>query len=1006
MSILLDKLMAKRAYWTQIGFSDGQMIIDFVYMVENNLDIYFDKDNPTVRSYKKQLIKVLGSDHEHLMLMVHCEAEKSIGGSKYDNPLYSKLGDEAYSHYLQFGERYPIECLDFHICLLYGLLAVGDIEKFEDYFYGILETYRENFDDNKFLWNRNKLYIIYRFLCVHLPKFANDMFKKEKSNFVDAMKEDALLYYTRICIAGSRANKENNLNYLKEAIEECEQWLNESECKDNEICVFLYLEKGIYFRNIGEIKSAVSEFEKVIELSDFVPTRRYALAQIASLYYVNNSWKLLNRLLTGSSEMYKKFDEPDENVAYLYGIEALLRAHDGNKTVALENIDIAVDIAQKLVGQDGELAVVMRNNQSLVYWILGDYSNAQKINYELMDVIKAHSEEYPEAITLVLNNNLMFNGYMGFEKNNIIITKRLLRDKKTPYDAVTSYPLKSNLFLFKKVGEFEECGDEQDTLYEELATYYSKPRNDNGYFQFIRGAIVKFSRQKNKKKEIFYLKAVIDYVRGMEYEEFGFEDFVAIQAEIKLLEYNNNLPEMDRCIHFVWEERLIPLIQRIYKEKYRNEVFSLIILSKSYMSLIMSVYKYYHRLSDNILYKYVEYYKYSLEEIQKSADRIAWSEIDNLNSIKFSEDYLVVDTFEYRYIDFGNPLYIVSMDSMNLNETIRRMFFAVTCEKLFMKKCKVHVLFDESINSLCGLMSENKISSASNYIMSRLNPFLINKKRIYVCDDMLLTRYIAKLLMTSEDSFLCEQIPIVFCSNIWNVVDDVEVRDVSNAYIFGKTKFIQPKNSEEILQDYLTEIPYSEREISTIGELLGCSVQKQRFDRKILEKSSYSIIHLSTHTKISGVGNEELVIGEYSEGSYATLDYNEISNAKWENVDLVVLSACNTGALTKYGDDDMTLENAVHESNARSCISTLFEVEDGTNAFFMTCFYKELKKTNRVIESYVNALNTMRQITKREILQDWDYKKLGMEQYLKEYAFDDQVFNELDDFGAYILNIY
>ena len=68
MSVLLDKLIAKKEYWTQIGFTYGQMIIDFVYMYENNLDIYFDRDNPRVCSYKKQLIELLGSDSEQLFL--------------------------------------------------------------------------------------------------------------------------------------------------------------------------------------------------------------------------------------------------------------------------------------------------------------------------------------------------------------------------------------------------------------------------------------------------------------------------------------------------------------------------------------------------------------------------------------------------------------------------------------------------------------------------------------------------------------------------------------------------------------------------------------------------------------------------------------------------------------------------------------------------------------------------------------------------------------------------
>ena len=51
-------------------------------------------------------------------------------------------------------------------------------------------------------------------------------------------------------------------------------------------------------------------------------------------------------------------------------------------------------------------------------------------------------------------------------------------------------------------------------------------------------------------------------------------------------------------------------------------------------------------------------------------------------------------------------------------------------------------------------------------------------------------------------------------------------------------------------------------------------------------------------------------------------------------------------------------------------------------------------------------LPSMHLITKKEILQDQDYRKLGMEQYLKEYAFDEQPFNGIDDFGAYILDIY
>lgn len=234
--------------------------------------------------------------------------------------------------------------------------------------------------------------------------------------------------------------------------------------------------------------------------------------------------------------------------------------------------------------------------------------------------------------------------------------------------------MKSNLFLFKKVGELNDSEDDNDPLFEELDAFFSKNKNVNGYFQFLRGAIIKFSRQGNREKEIIYLNKVIDYVREINIGTLSIENFIAIQARIKLAEYSNNFFEIDKYINLIWKERIIPLLKLICNREYEDELLMLTMLSNSYMGLIMSVCKYYIRLNDQILYKYVVNYKYILEKVQKNDSKITWSEIDNLNSIKFSKDYLVVDSFQYRYIDFGNPLYIVSMDGIDLNDIIHKVF--------------------------------------------------------------------------------------------------------------------------------------------------------------------------------------------------------------------------------------------------------------------------------------------------------------------------------------------
>lgn len=277
----------------------------------------------------------------------------------------------------------------------------------------------------------------------------------------------------------------------------------------------------------------------------------------------------------------------------------------------------------------------------------------------------------------MLNNNLMLEGYMWYEHSNMRITGRILREKKTPYDAITSCLFKCNLFLFKKVSECNDSENDNDPLFEELDAFFSKNKNVNGYFQFLRGAIIKFSRQGNREKEIIYLNKVIDYVREINIGTLSIENFIAIQARIKLAEYSNNFFEIDKYINLIWKERIIPLLKLICNREYEDELLMLTMLSNSYMGLIMSVCKYYIRLNDQILYKYVVNYKYILEKVQKNDSKITWSEIDNLNSIKFSKDYLVVDSFQYRYIDFGNPLYIVSMDGIDLNDIIHKVFWII-----------------------------------------------------------------------------------------------------------------------------------------------------------------------------------------------------------------------------------------------------------------------------------------------------------------------------------------
>lgn len=1007
MSTVLDKLLEKRVYWKNSGYEYGELIIDFVYMYENHLDIVFDYENPLVSSYKNLLGKLLNSNDEHLLVMVHCEAEKSFGGSRFENPLYSKLGDEAYYHYLQLGKKYPLECLDFHTWILYGLFSINEIEVFRNYFYVLLDTYKTNFDDDKYLMNHNKLYILYSFLRIYLPDFAADMFEKEKKNFVNALHDDMLLYLTSFVLASDKVNKEKNIEYLKESIEECERWKLQCKEERTDISMCLCMEKGIYHRNIGDYYSAVAEFKEVIDLTDVLKTQRYALAQIASIYYGMQCWTELNAAYEKYTYIFENDDIPDENIAILYSIKGVLRVHEGKNKEALNLANKAVDIAEHLVGKDGELMVLMRCNRALICWNAGDITSAQKENNELLDIIMENPQNYQEANTVVINNIQVTSIYEVINKRKTNTINRLAKTKMIPYDAITTYPIKSNYFYYKLITAEEMNSSEIDNLYDDLNSYYSNHINCIGYFEFIRGAVIKFNKDGDKKKEKWYLQAIIDYVNEYTCSIFAMEGVAQTIAKIKLIEYTGTHTMLESLVDKIWNKRIWKILQACCEKEHESEIEKLVVLSKEYMNIIISVCRYYKGFNDEYLYKYVLNYKYLLSIIDSNIE-ITRNGIININSIKFNKEYLAIDAIVYRYIDFGDSSYIAEQGGREWSDYNRELFFAVQCVGILLNKCTVKVLYDVKFceyNDLFNFLLDEKVSDVEYTIVNKLKPFLTNKKRIYVSDPLIATRINYFLIRYDNDVFLSERYPVIFCSTILSIVDDISITDVKNAYIYGKYTFSDNMESNGNLKDYLPDIEYTQKEVCNIRNILECGRGSEKFEYTILEKADYEILHFSTHTIKSDDANMEMVIDEDYNQKRITIGYDDIVNADWNDVKLVVLSACNTGMMDEFGDEYMILSNAVVAAGAKVCMSTLYEVSDAGNALFMTCFYKRLKQTMKIIDAYLYAIDTMRHIAKKEILSDKFYRNLDMSEYLEEYGDNDHPFNNLDDWGAYVLEI-
>jgi CHAT domain-containing protein/tetratricopeptide (TPR) repeat protein len=144
-------------------------------------------------------------------------------------------------------------------------------------------------------------------------------------------------------------------------------------------------------------------------------------------------------------------------------------------------------------------------------------------------------------------------------------------------------------------------------------------------------------------------------------------------------------------------------------------------------------------------------------------------------------------------------------------------------------------------------------------------------------------------------------------------------------------------------------LPFAGKEVKNLVTALPGT--KALFDRafSLTETTSrmneYPIVHLATHAAfVVGEPEESFIL--FGNGDRATL--KDIQNWSLQNVDLVVLSACETGLGGQFGNGEeiLGLGYQLQRAGAKAAIASLWQVDDGGTQALMSTFYEQLKKGN------------------------------------------------------------
>jgi len=142
-------------------------------------------------------------------------------------------------------------------------------------------------------------------------------------------------------------------------------------------------------------------------------------------------------------------------------------------------------------------------------------------------------------------------------------------------------------------------------------------------------------------------------------------------------------------------------------------------------------------------------------------------------------------------------------------------------------------------------------------------------------------------------------------------------------------------------------LPYAGKEVEILAATIPSTTPliDAAFSRDAIvsQMDDYTIVHFATHgALVAGSPQDSFII--FGDGEIATVA--EIKNWSLRNVDLVVLSACQTGLGGELGNGDeiLGLGYQFQRAGARATIATLWSVNDGGTQVLMNGFYRALQQ--------------------------------------------------------------
>lgn len=292
-------------------------------------------------------------------------------------------------------------------------------------------------------------------------------------------------------------------------------------------------------------------------------------------------------------------------------------------------------------------------------------------------------------------------------------------------------------------------------------------------------------------------------------------------------------------------------------------------------------------------------------------------------------------------------------------------------------------------------------------IWGKMQQYIDGKNKVYFSPMGLLNLINIELLIDSVGETATERFNLYRVSSTRTLLKRGEMREIHSIVTFGGVDFDKACDNSDVLCNVNTRgnwayLKNTLLEVNTINDMLKkCGVDIKTYTRANATESAFKrfdgtqsdIIHIASHgfyipqsqrTTIPYFSNsvsteniqDELFFSGLilSGGQKAWNDsvFNpnnndgiltayEISKLDLHNVNLVVLSACETGLGDDLFDGIFGLQRAFKKAGVKSILMSLWHVDDKATSEYMSLFYEKLMNGHSAHDAYIGTVLSMKE---------------------------------------------